>query len=270
MTDSRKAQDNLQLAETVAREAGKILLETRRQGDIKVDSRELHDVKLAADKASEDLIINKLREERPEDGIISEECGASETQKEGIWIIDPLDGTVNFSHGHPHFCVSIAWCRRGEVQAGVVYDPVREELFSALRDGGAYCNGEPIDAAATNRLEQAMLAVGFGNLPGQESLRQMEKLSERVQKLRISGSAALDLAYVACGRLDGYCETRIFVWDLAAGLLIAREAGAIGYMWPGGKPWRRGCLAAAPGLIDAAAQVLQFDPQQANAEWTIN
>lgn len=268
MNSNEICRQNLELTENLAREAGAYLLKTYQSGNIRVDNREPHDVKLEADRGSENIIIQRLREERPKDGIISEECGANETTKEGVWIIDPLDGTVNFSHGHPHFCVSIGWCRNGEVEIGAVFDPVRDELFSATRNGGAFCNGMRISTASTPKLDQAMLAVGYGKLPGQESLRQMEKLADRVQKMRISGSAALDLAYLACGRLDGYCENRIYVWDLAAGLLIARQAGAIGYMWPDDELWRRSCLAATPALAEEITIGLQLNKSTATAGWT--
>ncbi len=270
MTDN-KPQDKklLNIAENIARETGELLVRTWQSGDIEVDRREQHDVKLAADKAAEELIIQRIRANCPGDGIISEESGESDASREGIWIVDPLDGTVNFSHGHPHFCVSIARCQNGEPEVGVVYDPVRKEMFSARRGGGASCNGASIAVSCNEDLGQAMLAVGFGKFPGQGALRQMEQLAGHVQKLRISGSAALDLAYLAAGRLDGYCETKIFVWDLAAGLLIAREAGAVGFVWPEEAPWQRSCLAASPGVAEEAMKFLYLNADNASAGWVV-
>jgi len=146
------------------------------------------------------------------------------------WIIDPLDGTVNFAHGFPLFCVSIAFEAEGVVEFGVVYDPLREELFEASRGGGASLNGRPITVSGVDRLEAALLVTGFPydireRLP--ETLARLGRLLAQAQGVRRAGSAALDLAYVAAGRLDGFWEENLKPWDTAAGVLLVAEAGGI-------------------------------------------
>ena len=144
------------------------------------------------------------------------------------WIIDPLDGTVNFAHGFPMFCVSIAFEAGGVVEYGVVYDPLREELFEGRRGGGAFLNGEPIKVSAVERLDEALLATGFPydireRLP--ETLGRLGRVMAVAQGVRRGGSAALDLCYVAAGRLDGFWEENLKPWDTAAGVLMVSEAG---------------------------------------------
>jgi myo-inositol-1(or 4)-monophosphatase len=202
-----------------------------------------------------------IRAQRPQDGILAEESGADATDRDGVWIVDPLDGTVNFSHGHPHFAVSLAWAWRGRIEVGVIYDPLRDELFSAMRGGGAHCNGRPIKCAGTDSLRDAMIAVGLGRFISGEALcADLVQLANTVQKVRIAGSAALDLAYTACGRLDAYYEQRVFLWDLAAGMLLIEEAGGVVYWWPQPRPHQRSCLAAAKGLAAPLIELLQLTP----------
>ena len=144
------------------------------------------------------------------------------------WIIDPLDGTVNFAHGYPAFCVSIACEAAGGLQYGVIYDPLRDELFEARKGQGAWLNGRPIRVSPTDRLDRALVATGFPydireRLP--ETLGRMGRILGVVQGLRRGGSAALDMCYVACGRCDGFYEENLKPWDTAAGLLLIEEAG---------------------------------------------
>ncbi len=220
-----------------------------------------HDVKLSADITSETAIPRTIRARRPPDGILAEEGGENEIKRHGVWIVDPLDGTVNFSHGHPHFCVSIAWLWQGETVVGVIYDPLRDELFSAIRGRGAFCNGKAVHVAGTANMHHAMVAVGFGkSAPEAFVTTDANSLGASVQKLRISGSAALDLAYVACGRLDGYAETQVYVWDLAAGALIVEEAGGVCYMWPREELHMRSCVATGEKLSDRIVTILSKDP----------
>jgi len=249
------------LACTAARAAGAILTGIRTRGDLQVKVRERHDVKLAADVAAEQCIQELLRAARPTDGMLAEESGAAALEQEGVWIIDPLDGTVNFSHGHPHFCVALAWAWRGVTQVGVIYDPVRDELFSALRGGGACLNGAPLRSAPTTALAEAMVAVGLNRYcDGSALTDELAVLAERTQKVRISGSAALDLAYTACGRVDGYFEQRVFVWDLAAGMLLVDEAGGHSCWWRRpGRAHQRACLATAPALFQPLLALLNLD-----------
>jgi myo-inositol-1(or 4)-monophosphatase len=264
---TRDVKSIANLAVSAARAAGTMLGDAWRSGDIRVKHREHHDVKLAADVESEKIILSMLREQCPEDGVLAEESGASGNDSEGVWIVDPLDGTVNFSHGHPHFSVSIAWCRNGVPTVGVVYDPVRDELFSAVRGQGAWLNGRRIRVSDVKSLDSAMLAVGFGKEPAHIMSRQMSSLAMQVQKLRIGGSAALDMAYAACGRLDGYSESRVFVWDLAAASVIITEAGGHCRIRPTGEPYQRECMAANPAIEEAVCRAIGLDPATFEERW---
>ncbi|MBM4301558.1 MAG: inositol monophosphatase [Deltaproteobacteria bacterium] len=203
------------------------------------------------DYECQEIILAMLRQAFPDHGFLAEERGgegvvgppppaAREPALPGLawegdplspacrWIIDPLDGTVNFAHGFPMFCVSIACEADGALEYGVIYDPLRDELFEASRGGGASLNGRPIRVSQTARLDQALIATGFpydirARVP--ETLARLGRLLGIVQGLRRGGSAALDLAYLACGRLDGFYEENLKPWDTAAGLLIVTEAG---------------------------------------------
>jgi len=216
----------LDTAERAARKAGELLRE-HYAGEPVVERAEHHDVKLLQDRLSEEVIINVIREAHPDHTIITEESPVLNEGSAHTWIIDPLDGTVNFSHGVPHFSVSIALREDRGLLCGVIYDPLRNEMFAAAAGEGAYLNGERIRVSKRAKLEESVAGGGFS-----KSIRSIEDGSEyflamvnRLQKLRITGSAALDLAYVACGRFEAYIERYIFLWDIAAGTLLVREAG---------------------------------------------
>jgi myo-inositol-1(or 4)-monophosphatase len=188
-----------------------------------------------SDLQSQEMIISLIRQGFPDHEFLAEEAGVA-TPPPGApsspcrWIIDPLDGTVNFAHGYPAFCVSIACEAAGQMQYGVVYDPLREELFEARRGGGAWLNGQAITVSRTDRLDRALVTTGFPydireRLP--ETLARMGRILGAVQGLRRGGSAALDLCYIACGRLDGFFEENLKPWDTAAGLLLVQEAGGM-------------------------------------------
>ncbi len=250
----------LALAQTAARAAAAAHRAAQDSGVLHVNLRTAHDVKLAADVEAERIICDLLHARRPGDGILAEERGAGALDAPGVWIIDPLDGTVNFSHGHPHFAISIAWAWQRVTQIGVIYDCRRDEMYTAVRGSGAYCNGRPIHAAATARPGDAMLAIGLGKHdPAHAAAHALTRLAPVVQKLRISGAAALDLAFTASGRLDAYSENPIFLWDIAAGALLVEEAGGVCLQWHTGQPARRVCLAAAPGIAAALLDLLSLD-----------
>jgi myo-inositol-1(or 4)-monophosphatase len=189
------------------------------------------------DLQAQETIISLIRQYFPDHCFLAEEenvgegakgHGSSSQSPPFRWIIDPLDGTVNFAHGFPMFCVSIAFEAKGRLEYGVICDPMREELFEAMRDGGAFLNGRSIRVSKTARLERALLATGFPydireRLP--ETLARLGRMLGAAQGLRRAGSAALDMCYVACGRFDGFCEENLKPWDTAAGLLIIEEAG---------------------------------------------
>ena len=216
-----------QVALRAARAAGRIHLQ--RLSRIKV-SRKTNSIDLVteADRESEEAVIRTLNRAFPEHAILAEESGANARLSEHRWIIDPLDGTTNFAHGFPQFCVSIAYERRGRVELAVVFDALKRELFVAARGRGARLNGRPIHVSATPSLDRALLATGF---PYDRRERRnfyftfWEAFMMRTQGVRRTGSAALDLCYVACGRVDAFWEFGLRPWDVAAGALVVGEAG---------------------------------------------
>ncbi|MDD5541739.1 MAG: inositol monophosphatase family protein [Acidobacteriia bacterium] len=186
------------------------------------------DLVTAMDRASEQVIIEKLLGQFPNHGVVAEETGARKARSEYRWIVDPLDGTTNYAHDLPLFSVSIALECRKEIIVGVVYDPVRPELFYAEKNGGAYLNGKPIHVSEVSDLGRALLVTGFPVQKRQQALKNVELFGAftlRSQGVRRLGSAALDLCYVACGRFDAHWEFRLHAWDTAAGSLIVSEAG---------------------------------------------
>jgi myo-inositol-1(or 4)-monophosphatase len=186
-----------------------------------------HDVKLAMDVECEALIRGILRDAFPEHAQLGEEEGGEISPDTLTWIIDPLDGTVNYSRRFPYFCTSIAVVRGAETLAGVVYAPMTDELFTATRGGGAFRNGVPIHVSAVDSLAWANVSMGFAKSLENigHMLEHMHDLAHVVNKIRIMGAAALDLSYVAAGCLDGFMERGLRTWDIAAGTLIVQEAG---------------------------------------------
>lgn len=213
-----------------ARDAGRILAE-RFGRRIQITQKGLIDLVTEADLAAERLIIERIGSYYPRHAVLAEESGSSVREgaeaSEYKWIVDPLDGTTNYAHGYPCFCVSIALEHRGELIIGVIYDPTRDEMFAAERGAGATLNGRPIRVSTTNDLNDALLCTGFpydvrdrGDFG-----RHFVNFINHAQAVRRDGSAALDLAYVAAGRFDGFWEEGLRPWDVAAGVLIIEEAG---------------------------------------------
>jgi myo-inositol-1(or 4)-monophosphatase len=183
----------------------------------------------AADHRAEETLRAELAKARPGYGFLGEEGGRQEgSDKSHCWIVDPLDGTTNFLHGIPHFAISIALEREGTIVAGIVYNPINEELFVAERGKGAFLNDQRLRVAARRRMAEAVIACGLPHL-GRGDLAQFRKEFEAVQEkvagIRRFGAATLDLAWIAAGRLDGYWERNLSAWDMAAGLILVREAG---------------------------------------------
>jgi myo-inositol-1(or 4)-monophosphatase len=190
-----------------------------------------------ADKKSEELIIGGILSRYPSHSILAEESGTTQPGASVKWIIDPLDGTTNFAHGYPFYCVSIAVEENGEIVCGAVFDPVREEMFTAARGAGAFRNGERLRVSDVDRLSQALLITGFPyNFRERLDtvIHQFGKFLVASQALRRGGSAALDLCYVAAGRLDGFWELYLQPWDTAAGRVILEEAGGLVTDFKGG------------------------------------
>ena len=202
-----------------------------------------------ADRDAEDMIAEMLRSERPDDGLLAEEGAQSEAAGDRRWVVDPLDGTTNFLYGIPAWAVSVALEDADGAAVGVIHDPVRGEIFSAARGLGARLGGEPIQVGERARLDSALIATGFGYDADQRHA-QAEALVHvlpRVRDIRRAGAAALDLAWVAAGRLDGYFERGLKPWDWAAGRVIVAEAGgALREL----EDEPRGLVAATPGLVD--------------------
>ena len=220
----------LNFATQIAREAGLVLAE-RFGRALQVSNKGDIDLVTEADVAAERLIIERIGSYYPRHEILAEESGASnaggERTSEWKWIIDPLDGTTNYAHGYPCFCVSIALERAGELVVGVIYDPTRDELFAAERGAGATLNGRPIRVSDVDDLNRAMLCTGFPYdvRDRGDFSRHFSNFIRHAQAVRRDGSAALDLAYVACGRFDGFWEEGLRPWDVAAGVLLIEEAG---------------------------------------------
>ncbi len=216
----------LDAAIRAARAAGEIQRDGLRRPII-VKQQSAHDVKLQTDVACEERIRDLLQDAFPGYAFLAEEGGGAIAPDGPTWIVDPLDGTVNYSRRIPHFCVSIALRQAGEEVLGVVYDPINDELFTAEAGGGARLNGARIRVSETRHLRDAIVAVGSGK--GPEIINRMaahlRHLSINAKKVRIMGAAALDLAYVAMGRYDGFYECGLRTWDIAAGALFVREAG---------------------------------------------
>ncbi|MEU7180588.1 MULTISPECIES: inositol monophosphatase family protein [Streptomyces] len=249
----------LELALEAARRAGTLLREGR-PADLGVAATKTSpiDVVTEMDVASEKLITGFLAEHRPDDGFLGEE-GASVAGTSGVrWVIDPVDGTVNYLYGLPSWAVSIAAEKDGETVAGVVAAPMRGETYRAVLGGGAYRDGERLHHRPAPPLSQALVATGFGYLAerraGQAEV--VRTLLPRVRDIRRGGSAAIDLCDVACGRLDAYYERGLNPWDLAAGELIAREAGALTGGRPGEAASGELTLAASPALFEQLQPLL--------------
>ncbi len=219
----------METADRAAREAGRVLLSLY-HGETAVEAKgAAYNLVTEADRKSEEVILSIVREAFPDHSILSEESGASHRNSEYLWAIDPLDGTNNYAHRFPFFSVSIALWRGRTPILGVVYDPLREELFHAERGAGATLNGHPIRVTDAATLGECILATGFYYDRGEmmrRTLRQIEGFFDaQIRGIRRTGSAALDLCYVASGRLDGFWELRLSPWDFAAGGLIVQEAG---------------------------------------------
>jgi len=221
----------INIAIEAAREAGAFLFEN--VGKIKNIERKIGqatNLVTEIDKQSEKLIIKKIQQHFPDHAILGEEGGAQEQKSEYRWIIDPLDGTTNYTHGLPIFCVTIGIEHHNEIVAGAIYDPNRDELFSAEKGKGAFLNGKRIAVSKTDSLINSLLVTGFPyniNENPENVIEHFVNFLPKAQGIRRLGSAALDLSYVACGRFDGYWEIFLQPWDKAAGILLVKEAGGI-------------------------------------------
>jgi myo-inositol-1(or 4)-monophosphatase len=222
-------QDYRTVAVAAAQQAGKIIADACRTG-FRVDYKQGATTNLVTDvdRRSEHVIVEALSKAFPDHRILAEEGGeGSKRESPYLWLVDPLDGTTNFAHGFPAFCVSIGLEAEGRIVLGVVYDPLRQELFEAEAGKGAFLNGERIHVSKAATLDKALVVTGFAydREERQSNLIHFSRFALRTQGLRRTGSAAIDLCYVAAGRVDGFWELYLHPWDVAAGSLIVTEAG---------------------------------------------
>ncbi len=253
----------------VAEQAGDLIVQMRASRQLKTSYKQHIELVTDADLASDQLIIDAIKKIYPEHQILSEESSPDlssiEYSDTPLWIIDPIDGTVNYAHYHQQVAISIAYCIKGQVQVAVVYCPFQAEMFTAIRDQGAWLNDQPIRCSDKTQLNKALVATGFpydkkGKLP--QLMSSLEAILSNCADVRRIGSAALDICWVAMGRLDAYYET-VSVWDSAAAILIAREAGAkCGHFVdvPKGEPvelYSENLLISNPVIFDELKSILK-------------
>jgi len=241
----------LDAAENAARAAGELLRENF-QRHLRVQSMAAHDIKLEIDVQAQELIGKLLLQEFPAHALYGEEGIAGDQSSDHQWIVDPLDGTVNYFYGIPHFCVSIALRLHKEIVVGVIYDPIRGEMWTGQRGEVSKLNGAPIHVSDRAELAEAIISIGLAKTGEtiNTNFPLLQQMIHRVRKCRVLGSAALDLAYVACGRFDAYIETGISLWDIAAGSLLVENAGGTVDLRPRENMKDKYSIVASNGLID--------------------
>ena len=246
----------------IAKEAGAFIRREAEQFDRKrIEFKGLHDMVSYVDKQAEAVLVEQLIQVLPDAGFITEENTSSISGRDYTWIIDPLDGTTNFNHGNPTYAVSIALEQAGELLIGVVYEVNRDECFYASKGGGAFLNGRPLKVSTAASLHDSLLATGFPYYDFEKQDAYLEAMRELMQKtrgLRRIGSAAIDLAYVAAGRFDAYFEYNLNAYDIAAGILLVREAGGYTSDFRGGGEMfeRREILASNPTIAGEMADII--------------
>jgi len=254
------------IAVSAARQASRVILHAMDNMDkVKTSSKGHNDFVTDVDKKSEQIIIDTIKAAYPDHSILAEESGAIPGKLDGneiTWIIDPLDGTTNFLYEFPHFAISIAVAEKGRIQHGVIYDPVRDELFTASRGRGASLNGKRLRVVDQKVLENCLLGTGFPYRSTDNIDTYMDIFKDfmgQCRDIRRAGSAALDLAYVAAGRLDGFWEFGLSKWDMAAGILMIQEAGGIVDDVNGRQKYLENgnIIAAAPKVFKAMAKTIQ-------------
>lgn len=249
----------LDLAERAARAAGELLLDRSSRPAEGVSAKSTPtDLVSDADRASERLLVDLISWERPRDGFVTEESAGRGSSSGLIWVLDPLDATVNFLFGLPWWCVSVAVEDEMGAVAGAIYNPHVDEMFTAARGGGAFLNGRPIHVGDRDDLSQALVGTGFSyDARAREDQAEIAaRVLPRARDLRRFGSAALDLAHLACGRLDGFYEAPLEHWDKAAGLLMIEEAGGVVTHLPGPRGLTDGAIASGPNLHPALVDLV--------------
>ena len=241
----------LEAADNAARAAGELLRQNF-QHPQRVNSALPHDIKLEIDVQVQELITKLLLKEFPEHSLYGEEGIVGDQASEHQWVVDPLDGTVNYFYGIPHFCVSIALRVRSEIMVGVIYDPLREEMWTGQKGEAPKLNGEIFHVSDRADLAEAVISVGLSKtgITIEAGLPILQRMIHRARKCRLLGSAALDMAYVACGRFDAYIEQGISLWDIAAGWLLIETAGGTVDLRPREDMKDKYRIVASNGLID--------------------
>ena len=254
----------LNVAIKAARAAGAIINRAALDVEsVRISQKQINDFVTEVDHASEKVIIETLLTAYPGHGILAEESGSQHGAKDSefVWIIDPLDGTTNFIHGFPVYCVSIALAVRGKIEQAVIYDPSRNDLFTSTKGRGAYLNERRIRVSKRTQLKECLISTGFPFRPGdnfKNYLAMMGDVMQRTAGLRRPGAAALDLAYVAAGYTDGFFETGLSIWDVAAGSLLVTEAGGLIGNFTGESDFleQKECLAGTPRIYGQLVQIL--------------
>ncbi len=258
-TADQLASQLLQVATTLAKQAGDMALAGRKAGLHNVQTKSTAtDMVTEFDRASEVLIVEGIRAARPEDAIVGEE-GASVSGTSGItWYIDPIDGTTNFLYDLPAWAVSIGAEDSSGPLAGVVYIPALGEMFTATRGGGAFLNGAPIQSNNIADVSQALVCTGFSYSADQRTIQaqRVSRFIHQIRDIRRAGAAAIDLCFVACGRIDAYFEENLHQWDISAGILIAHEAGCRSGDFSGHTPRPAEILTTAPAIFDQLSQLI--------------
>jgi myo-inositol-1(or 4)-monophosphatase len=238
-------------AEMAARAAGELLRQNF-QRPLRVNQAEAHDIKLQIDVETQDLITRSLLQQFPQHALYGEEGMVGDQSSEHQWVVDPLDGTVNYFYRIPHFCVSIALRFQGEIVVGVIYDPIRDEMWSVQKGERPTLNGEIFRVSQRADLAEAVVSVGLSKtgVTIEAGLPLLQDMVHRARKCRLLGSAALDMAYVACGRFDAYIEQGISLWDIAAGWILVETAGGSVDLRPRSDMKDKYSIIASNGVID--------------------
>lgn len=253
----------LNFASRVAQDASKILMHYF--GDVAIQEKSTQNLVTQADFESEQFIGEAIRREFPGHAMLGEEGDQSaDLMADDVWVVDPLDGTNNYAHGIPQFCVSVAYARRGVVQVGAIYDPLRHELFTARRGQGAWRNGQAIRVSDTQDLSRGIFATGFFYERGESMERTLDSIRtlfrRNIRGIRRFGAAALDLSWVACGRFQGFFEYKLAPWDFAAGGLVVEEAGGV-VRNRAGLPLQLSddsAIVACPGVAEAFTEIVRW------------
>jgi myo-inositol-1(or 4)-monophosphatase len=241
----------LDAAENAARAAGDLLRQNF-QRPLRVNSIEAHDIKLEIDVRAQELITRALLKQFPQHALYGEEGIVGDQASEHQWVVDPLDGTVNFYYRIPHFCVSIALRFKGEIIVGVIYDPIRDEMWSGQKGEKPRLNGHHFHVSERTDLAEAVISVGLSKtgMLIESNVPMLQQMIHRARKCRLLGSAALDMAYVACGRFDAYIEQGISLWDIAAGWILVETAGGMVDLRPRKDMKDKYSIIASNGVID--------------------